>query len=292
MNEIDSSTVKILWATRKSLVLSVLLGLGALVLLSSVIIPQGQQAYDLYLDLGKEQPKLDKLEQKLAEIENIQVSPEFSQVEVVEEALPSRKPLLELMMSLNNVSQETGATVRDFELSPGLVATDSTQTTARQKGNYDQLTLDLTIEGTFAQIQDFLLKVEEVAPFTTIVAMEIGNQLNTNAEQFEQQVAENPTFEAILSTETYFFTQSITSRVDSPLPKIAQRELDVLSFLSAFRPSTLEEQNEVRGGGLQDLFQINPESGEIELAPQQTTPATQTETTTTPETQPQEPTTL
>lgn len=264
MNEIDSSALKIIWSTRRALVLAVALGLGALVLVSAVVIPQVQQSLDLYDDLKKEEPKLLKLEQKLAEIESIQVSPEFSQVSVVEEALPSRKPLLELMMALSNVSQETGALVTDFELSPGLVATDSTLVANRSSGNYDQLSLNLSIEGTFAEIQDFLLKVEEVAPFTTIVAMEIGNQLNTNAEQFVQQVAEDPTFEAELTTETYFFTQTIQSRIDSPLPKISARELDVLGYLSSFRPSQLEEQQEVRGGGLQDLFQVNSVDGSLD----------------------------
>jgi hypothetical protein len=241
-----------------------------LVLISSVVVPQFQQGLDLYNDLQAEKPKLEKLEQKLAELENIAVSPEFAQVEVVEKALPSRKPLLELMVALGSVSQETGTIVKDFELSPGLVASDSTLLTNTTSANYDQLSLDLTIEGTFAQIQDFLLKVEEVSPFTTIVSMEIGNQLNTNAEEFNQQIEEDPTFEAVLTTETYFFTQPISARIDSPLPKIDQREMDVLNFLASFKPTNLEEQNEIKGGGLEDLFQVNA-AGEIVPV---TTPAT------------------
>jgi hypothetical protein len=277
MNEIDSSTVKIVWSTRKPLVFAVGFGLLALVLVSSVVIPQFQQGLDLYNDLENEKPKLEKLKQKLSELENIEVSPEFAQVEVVEEALPSKKPLLELLMALSTVSEDTGAVVKEFELSPGLVASDSTKLETKTSTSYDELSLDVTIAGTFAldvtiagtfaQIQDFLLRVEEVAPFTTIVSMEIGNQLNTNSEQFNQQIEEDPTFEAVLTTETYFFTQSIESRIDSPLPKIAQRELDVLNFLASFRPTGLEEQSEIRGGGLEDLFQINLETGEIETAP-------------------------
>lgn len=282
MTELDSKAVKIIWSTRKAFIIAIGLGLVAFVLVSAVVIPQFQQALELYEDLEREQPKLEKLEQKLAELENIEVSPEFAQIEVVEEALPSKKPLLELMVALNTVSQETGAIVQEFELSPGLVATDSTQSEARSSVNYDELTLDLTIEGTFAQIQDFLLKVEEVAPFTTIVSMEIGNQLNTNSAEFAQQVEVDPTFEAVLSTETYFFTQSITSRVDTPLPKISQRERDVLNFLASFRPSDLEDQNEIRGGGLQDLFQVGTleEAAESLLQPTLTPVETPQQTTT------------
>lgn len=270
MTEIDSSVLKIFWTTRRSMVLSVLFGLGALVLISSVVIPQLQQSWDLYNDLQKEQPKLEKLQQKLAELNDIEVSPEYAQIDTIEEALPSHKPLLELLMALSSVSQDTGTVVKDFELSPGLVASDSTALDTKSKTAYDQLALDLTVEGTFQQIQDFLLKVEEVSPFTTIVSMEIGNQINTNAAGFAQQTSEDPTFEAVLTTQTYFYTQSIASRIDSPLPKISQKEIGVLNLLAAFNPTNLEQQTEIRGGGLQDLFQITTDQAtreEIESIP-------------------------
>lgn len=257
MTEIDSKTVKIFWATRKSLVVSLLVVLIGFVLVSLVVIPQFQEALDLYGDLEKEKPKLEKLESKLVELQNIEVSPEFAQVETVEKALPSKKPLLELMVGLSSVSQETSTIVTNFELSPGIVATDSTQVETKGQSDYDQLSLDLTIQGTFIQIQDFLLKVEEVFPFTTIVSMEIGNQLNTNSSTFS--TSENSTFEAELTTETYFFTQPIEATIGSPLPKIAARELDVLNFLASFKPSDLQDQTEIRGGGLEDLFQIKQE---------------------------------
>lgn len=261
MKDLDSSAIKIFWATRKLLIVSIILVLGALVLISSVLVPQVQQALKNYNDMQKEQPKLDKLKQKLAALDQIQFSPEYAQIETVEKALPSRKPLLELMVALNNVSQETGTVVKEFQLSPGLVASDSTQLASN--ADYDQLSLELEVEGTFKQIQDFLLKVEQVSPFTTIVLMEIGNQINTNSSEFIAD-GENAVFSAKLETETYFFTQPIESRIEAPLPVLSQSEQDVLSALAAFNPTELPEQNEVRGGGLQDLFQLTPE--EIQAA--------------------------
>lgn len=255
--DIDSSAVKIIWATRKSLVLAMMLILGGLVLVSAVVIPQFQQTMELYRDMKKEEPKLEKLKQKLASLDQIQFSPEYAQIATVEEALPSKKPLLELMVGLSQVSQDTGAVVSEFQLSPGLVATDSTQLSTTSKANYDQLQLDLVVEGTFKQIQDFLIGVERVSPFTTIVSMEIGNQINTNTDQFIAD-GENAIFSAKLKTETYFYTQPIQSRIDSPLPVLSSNELDVLSALTSFKPTDLPEQTDIRGGGLQDLFQLNP----------------------------------
>lgn len=254
--DIDSSALKIFWSTRKSLVMAMMLILGGLVLVSAVVVPQVQQSMKLYRDMKKEEPKLEKLKQKLASLDQIQFSPEYAQIATVEDALPSKKPLLELMVGLSQVSQETGAIVSEFHLSPGLVATDSTQLSTT-KADYDQLQLDLVVEGTFKQIQDFLIGVERVSPFTTIVSMEIGNQINTNTDQFIQD-GENAIFSAKLKTETYFYTQPIQSRIDSPLPVLSANELDVLSALTSFKPTELPEQTDIRGGGLQDLFQLNP----------------------------------
>ena len=266
MTELDSSAIKIIWSTRKSLVFAVMLVLAALVLISSVVIPQAQEAIKAYEDMQKEQPKLDKLEQKLAALDQVQFSPEYAQISTVEEALPSKKPLLELMVALNEVSQANNTVVTEFELSPGLVASDSTQLDT--KANYDQLSLDFTVEGTFQEIQDFLLGVEEISPFTTIVSMEIGNQINTNSTDFIQD-GETAIFSAKLETETYFYTQPIASRVDAPLPVLSANELEVLAALAAFSPTELPSQTEIRGGGLQDLFQLTTE--EVQAATDGTT---------------------
>jgi hypothetical protein len=110
----------------------------------------------------------------------------------------------------------------------------------------------LEVQGTFQQIQDFLLEVEQISPFTTVTEMEISGQLADVSERDSSQI-----FRAKLTTETYFFTQAITVRVESALPIIATPEQTVLNALAAFAPSELPEQTEVRGGGLEDLFNLN-----------------------------------
>lgn len=257
MNDLDFKMIRILWSTRRPLLLAILLFTAGFLVTMLVLVPQFNEAMALYNNMQKEEPKLEKLEKKLAELQDIELSPEFAQVEIVNNALPSRKPLLELLVALDSVSQETGTKVKNFQLTPGLVASDSTVLSQSGKAGsaYDSLSLELTVQGTFQQIQDFLLKVEEAAPFTTIVSMEIGNQLNANAPGFDE-LADDPVFEAVLTNETYFFTQPIAARIDSPLPKIAARELEVLNLLASFVPTDLPEQTEIRGGGLEDLFQV------------------------------------
>jgi Tfp pilus assembly protein PilO len=255
--QLDSSTIKMAWTSRKFLVFAVALVLLEIVLIGTLLVPQVQEAYASYQKMQAEKPKLQKLLDKLDELESIEMNPDFAQVDVVEKALPSRKPLMELLLALSSVSQDTGIAIEQFELRPGLVATDSTQPTqqASSKGAFDQLALDVMIRGTFDDIVAFLLKVEEVSPFSTITSMEIGNQINMNAEGFED-LAQEAVFQAVLTTETYFFTQSIAARIDSPLPKLSEKERQVLSALASFVPTEAPVETEIRGGGSEDLFNL------------------------------------
>lgn len=256
---------RIILSTRRALVYAVGIGLGAVVLILALLIPQVQEVLDLNAQIRKEEPRTEQLRDKLAALESIVATAEYQQVAVVEDALPSNKPLLELLMSLNTVAQQTGVTVTNFSLSPGLVASDSAtlqaQLKQRNANGYDSLKLDLAISGTFAQIQDFLLQIEQISPFTTVISMNISGEVNS----LTQTTDGTRPFSATLGTETFFFTQPISVRVDAPLPVIGSQQQAVLQALASFVPTNLPEQTEVLGGGLEDLFGVNKFTSEAEL---------------------------
>lgn len=258
LEQVDQSDLRIFWVTRKALVFALALAMVGAVLVFSVTIPQIQETRKLYADLEKEKPILEKLENKLAQLEAIVTTPEYAQIEVINDALPSKKPLLEYLMGLSMVSEEANVVITNFETSPGLVATDAAELEKNQKSHVDveSMKLELDLEGDWAEIQTFMLKVEEIAPFTTITQMDIGNSLTSDT------VDEIETFQASLSTETYFFTKTIQSKVDSPLPVISGPETQVLHLLASFVPTELPSQTEIRGGGLEDLFQLRLRSNE------------------------------
>lgn len=261
--QLDQVNIRILVSTRKFLLFTIALGVIAATLVLAVLIPQAQEAMNTISKLRSETPKTDALRKKSASLDSITGTAEYAQIEVVDEALPSKKPLLELLLSIRNVSQTTGARVTKFELSPGLVASDAAQLQKQERQNnkgFDSLSVDLEIAGSFKQLQDFLLKVEQVSPFTTVTLMEINGQLtDTTLQKADQE------FKAKLTTETYFFTQPIAVRVEAPLPVLATPEQNVLRALASFAPSDLPEQKEVTGGGLEDPFSVKKLTNEEAL---------------------------
>ncbi len=240
----------ILWRTRQYLIMSIgLIVLAAFILLFAAY-PQVQAALELRSNTNRLRPQLENLEKKLAQLENVRFEPEFSQMDVINEAMPSKKPLLELLTNLSAISMAHQVDITEFQLSPGEVATTAAelQRNTRQRGDVDTLDVELSIQGSRDNVNQFLNSIEKISPFTTITQLTISTATRLGGELSTAKMA----------TSTFFFTKPITTTVDSPLPVIAEHEKNVLDELAAFTLPNLNEQTEVVGGGLEDLFGVDP----------------------------------
>lgn len=243
---------------RKSLAVAIGLSLVSVCLVVFAIIPQFQETLGLNSQLNTEKPKLDRLQRKLVELDNIQFSPEFSQREIVEAALPSKKPLLELLTSFHTISEADNVSITEFFLNPGLVATDEAAIVAdaarrRNTVGVDTIEVEMTISGTFEDVGKFLIDLEKISPFTTIVQLSLSSRVT--GDDFTQQASD---MQANIVTQSYFFTQSVAASVEAPLPVLNELEQNVLRDLADFSNIDLPEQLEITGGGLEDLFGVDP----------------------------------
>lgn len=243
---------------RKSLAVGIGLSAVSAGLVLFAIIPQFQEILGLNSQLTNEKPKLERLQRKLVELDNIQFSPEFSQRAIVDAALPSKKPLLELLTSLHTISEADSVSIDDFSLSPGLVATSEAEIVAdaNRRANaegVDTIDVEMTVTGTFANVSKFLINLEKISPFTTIT--QLGLSSRNSGDDFDEQASD---MQAKITIQSYFFTQSIAASVEAPLPTLNALEQNVLSDLADFSNVDLPEQLEITGGGLEDLFGVDP----------------------------------
>lgn len=259
MKKKQELNLKLFITNRKHMGVAIALATVAAMLVFFAIIPQFKEFIDLRSELNKETPKLEKLQQKLVELENVQFTPEFAQAEIVEEALPSKKPLLELLTSLNTIAVASSVRIENFDLNPGLIASntaelqDTTKQTSSAKDGVDTLDVSMDAVGTFENIQKFLIDLEKISPFTTINTLSLSSR--SRGDEFNNEDAD---VQATLTTKSHFFTQTVSAAVEAPLPTLSDKELEVLSELSQFSTSDLPEQIEITGGGMEDLFGVDP----------------------------------
>lgn len=238
---------KIIWITRRKLVYTVALVAVSIGLLVFALYPQIKESLSLNSEYTRERPKLEKLEAKLQQLKNVTLTEEYAQKDIVNAALPSRKPLLEFLTSLNSISVANNIDIANFELSPGKISTDSAESnpgrrTGSTTASVDMIDLELEIEGSLDGIQQFLLDIEKISPFTTITKLSLG------ADATAADRDSNRPIKAKLTTSTYFFTQSIKATIDAPLPKLTAQDQNVLTALLEFQNYELPEQTEIIGG--------------------------------------------
>jgi len=243
---------------RKSMAIAIGLFSAAAMLVVFAIVPQFQEALALNSEFKKEKPKLEKLQKKLVELDNIQFSPEFLQKELVDAALPSKKPLLELLTSLHTITEADNVSIDEFSLTPGLVATNEAEilADAKKRSNTDGVDIidvEMTVSGGFADVGKFLIDLEKISPFTTITQLALSS--SATGDDFNNQDRD---MKAKIITKSYFFTQSISASVEAPLPAINALEQGVLNDLADFSNIDLPDQLEITGGGLEDLFGVDP----------------------------------
>jgi len=264
MSEKNEQNFKLIWNTRKELVLAILLFVFAFVIASGSVLSQIKAIKKVNAQLNKTQVELDKFQKKATELEKIAFNAEMQKMGEIEEVLPSHKPLLELLNNLNSVAVETQVIINNFSLSPGEIATDSTKITksSRQK-KYDQLELQFAVSGTLASVQNFMTLIEQVTPISTITSIALNRQIN------DDSLAETT---ANLTLKTFYFTQPIVTTITEALPVVSAENSRILDELKKLIPNNLPAQESViknDRGNLFGLQNMSVEELEAQLAASQ-----------------------
>lgn len=180
-------------------------------------------------------------------------------------ALPSEKPLLQLLSTTNIVAQNAQVSLGNIETSPGSLATMSGKNTEDSfvTSNEDAflpkstakdiktLVINVTVNGSLAQINSFIQQMEQSTPLINISQIALTSQDAGTGSDVPYSQAK---FQAKLNLTTYYFVQPISVLVDTPLPKIGAKEQALLQNLNAFQFPEIQKQQQIQGGGLNDLF--------------------------------------
>jgi len=258
--------------TRQNLLIALGLVGTAILIVMLAIWPQITSISETQTKLTKAKKELLRVTAKLNELEAVKISAEFSQTDKVNQVLPSKKPLIEFMTGLNSIAAITQVGVTDLKISPGQIATDSSQLKLSNRkigqNSYDSLDLILTVSGELTNIQRFLSLIEQMSPITTITAIDLNREIRsgfaaaTTATTYSDlKSSSNATDQVIttanLSLQVYYFSQQISASLTTALPQITARERTIFQTIQGFTLPQIEAQSQVTGGGNQTLFQID-----------------------------------
>lgn len=239
----------------------VLLGI---VLIALGIYPQLGSLQTGWQTWQKQRASVSSLERKSNQLEEVQLSEAFAKVDQVNKVMPSGKQLLATLVALNQVVSQSKVHITGIELAPGSIASDSAETTAktsaaakakakgksvRPRSDYDSIDIELSVEGTLPDINEFLTRMESIAPLMIVTDL----SLNLGALEHADSTR---IFQTKVGVSSYFFTKSITSTVESAIPQLGTGERSTLDLLASFVYPVQDNATQVQGGGLDDLFGV------------------------------------
>ncbi len=240
--------------TRMQLVIAVACGVAAVLIVVAAIIPQVNGIIEARAEFQKQEKLTEQLQKKAQALQDADTLQLVQNQQYIDNALPSRKPLLELMETVSQLSVNSQVTIKNIELTPGEISTDSAQVVSKTKNaQYDELEVDLVVQGQLKNINAFISGIENTAPMSNVTKISL-NELRSKA------VSDDDYFEAELTVSTYYFTQSIKAAVDTPLSQLSAEELPFLEKLKNYSNIPVTEQTTIQGGGLIDLFGLNDET--------------------------------
>ncbi len=161
------------------------------------VLPKLKIIVEIKQSMKNDKEKLSRLTDKVNLLEGLDEYELGRRVAVSEAALPSKKAVAKLLTATSFLAEETGASLVDFNISPGEVLPEKSEA----------VTFEATFKGPRDEIEKVLRRANLVAPVIRVLSF------NFEASR------------TILEMMIYFSPLPKTlGRVDTPLPKISKEE--------------------------------------------------------------------
>jgi len=262
---------------RRFFILSVVMAVTAVCIVLFAILPQVQQIIEAQTMIKTENTTLANLKRKIQGLAQVNDLAEYVDRDKVDEALPFQKPLLPILETAKRVSIESSARLITIETTPGKLASISARAaginntisasgaatpvavggvanqvygaTGDQIHGVDKMDISVSVQGTLAQISDFISRIEKSTPITNVTEIRLDNEVRMPDGL--------PEFTAALRLSSFYFTRAIQVAIDAPLPETGAKERSFLIELENYTiGSQVTNSTTVEGGGQNDLFGI------------------------------------
>lgn len=256
--DLENINIRRLLTNRKYLFVTIGFSLLGVIILLTSIFPQVSKIVEIQNDIDSQSQKLKQLQIKLSSLQDAQTLQLVENAQSIDHALPSYKPLLELMSGINYVARQSNISIEDIQLTPGIISEEEQNSdqvikkTTQDLGGYKSLSVDLKISGNMSEINSFLSQLERISPLINV------NKIALSEEKKLVDDFLNSDFEAELEIMTYYFTKTVKSAVNTPLPSVGQKEQELIDEIRSYFVADPNTKLNIEGGST-NLFGFETE---------------------------------
>lgn len=252
-----------LWLYRRAL----LFAGGTLLLAGAVIFfalaPTWQQIAALQNQRKQEEARLQEAQARL-ELVRTAEQQYGAQYILSEQALPAQKEPLEFLSTLEVIANEARLQVVSYDLTPGLISTESAVTTGESvakakpspKGQkapkgpeVQSSTIEIELSGSFSGLKQFVLAIESALPAMEIDEMSLESAAGAASNNADRQ------YKALLTIRIYQLAVDVKKLAAGGAQPLTPAQKDVLRTLESMRVRVATQSAQpVSGGTNPEIF--------------------------------------
>jgi len=221
---------------RRFLLLSIGSGILMFTLTFSTLIPRIQEMLAAKDALDEKQASLTRFQNKVRFLQSFQAEDFNQQNGRMNQILPSGKPFLSLLFSLEKIASEHQVVFSGLDISPGEIASGSgdvvvQSASSRTSDTLQSVDFDMKVLGSSAHINDFLSALNTAAP-----ALNVRNfTLSPKVVGVEETATGEVLYEAKIRVAALYAPLAVVVDSLKPLPTLTKEEDDyVKTALSSY----------------------------------------------------------
>lgn len=195
-----------------------------------VFIPQVRAIIEGREELRLEQENLDKLIEKRVFLSGLSDVELTSQLILLNNALPSEKPVFSVLGSLVGQVEEAELELEGYDLSPGLLATASSESEELYEevevGKLTGLPVEFSITGPFESINKLLISMENTVPISRV--------RNISISGFEERGEEGGLNATLTMVVYYSLPPTDIGKISDPLIPLTVEDEETIKLLASF----------------------------------------------------------
>ena len=197
------------------------------------LLPKIKQIIAQKAQIDSQKVEINKLIGKLQDLKTLSEADLYNSESLLLEALPQEKNFYGMLVQTKQIFEENGAFLNSFDLSPGLISTQSAQKT---DDNSTLLSMKLAFNASYLNFSDILEDFSRVLPLIEVEKIDFTNLSSTPS-------ASLPDLEGTMSLKTFFSPLPKTlGKIDEPLPKIDNNGNTLIQELAKYNRFSLKLQ--------------------------------------------------
>lgn len=207
-----------------------------------LLIPKVNQFIEIKRKISSQEKDISTLSMKIADLSSLSEADLVDNSNLLLEALPAGNEFFVFLGAVKKVAQESGLTIEDFDLTPGVVSTGSAE--AGKKFDVYTNPIKITFSGSYEDIRKFMDRLEKSLP--TVIA----DELKITASLISTSSADISSGGKMQVSYYFLPVSKQLSDYYAPLPKISseeQKEIEGLKTFDRYVPVGEEEGTVVVG---------------------------------------------